>query len=164
MLWIWINSIWRKSDLYLCYSIEDLLNLFCWMCSVIFILTNQMVTSIQLPFGFNRQRMNKRTQNTSLHLKWSSYKVHLNTIINEDPLWDSLNRAPSLVGLNKHVVFISKRFNNFIYRRWHCSLYWRPPPLNLYNMTKATLIKFSLLDYKIKAFFLHLSVRKILIH
>ena len=47
--WIIIKSVWKRSEFYLRYHTVDLITPRYWSCSVLIILTNQIVTSIQLP-------------------------------------------------------------------------------------------------------------------
>ena len=59
------KSIWLKSGFYLSNHIEDLINHHYWSFSVIFILTNQIVTYLQWTLGFIRLINNRKT----FHLK-----------------------------------------------------------------------------------------------
>ena len=87
------KSIWLKSGFYLSNHIEDLINHHYWSFSVIFILTNQIMTYFQRPLGFIRL-INKRKNfsfetlylNSCNHDAICKYilhtKVYLNTTSN----------------------------------------------------------------------------------
>ena len=90
-------SIWLKPDLYLRYRIEDLTTPHYWLCSVLIILTNQILTFMRLKvfrklwfFAWinyipkvTRKRINKTTfiifKNTALRLKYAIWFVEIMT-------------------------------------------------------------------------------------